>query len=36
MGRKVKIKATAKGKGTVTLSFEDESDLRKLLAKIES
>lgn len=36
MGRKVKIKATAKGMGTVTLSFEDESDLRKLLAKIES
>jgi ParB family chromosome partitioning protein len=36
IGRKVKIKATAKGKGTVTLSFEDEFDLRKLLAKIKS
>ena len=35
-GRQIKIKASAKGKGTVTLSFEDESDLRKLLTKIES
>ena len=36
MGRQIKIKASANGKGTVTLSFDDESDLRKLLTKIES
>jgi ParB family chromosome partitioning protein len=35
-GRQIKIKASAKGKGTVTLSFDDEFDLRKLLTKIES
>ena len=34
--RQIKIKASANGKGTVTLSFDDESDLRKLLTKIES
>ena len=36
MGRQIKIKASANGKGTVTLSFDDEFDLRKLLTKIES
>ena len=30
-GRKVKIKASSKGKGNITLSFKDESDLRDLL-----
>ena len=34
-GRKVKIKASATGKGTISLSFKDETDLRKLLAKID-
>ena len=34
-GRTVKIKASAKGKGTISLSFKDETDLRKLLAKID-
>ena len=36
MGRQIKIKASANGKGTVTLSFDDESDLRKLLTEIKS
>jgi len=35
-GRKVKIKASSKGKGNITLSFKDESDLRNLLAKLEN
>ncbi|MEK9784106.1 MAG: hypothetical protein VW312_05640, partial [Opitutales bacterium] len=35
-GRKVKIKASSKGKGNITLSFKDESDLRDLLAKLEN
>ena len=35
-GRKVKIKASPKGKGNITLSFKDESDLRDLLAKLEN
>ena len=34
-GRTVKIKASAKGKGTISLSFKDETDLRELLAKID-
>ena len=34
-GRKVKIKSTATGKGTISFSFKDESDLRTLLAKFE-
>jgi ParB family chromosome partitioning protein len=36
LGRKVKIKASAKGKGSITLSFKDESDLRSLLARLEN
>ena len=35
-GRKVKIKASSKGKGNITLSFKDESDLRDLLARLEN
>lgn len=35
-GRKVKIKATSKGKGMLTLSFKDEADLKNLLAKLEN
>ena len=35
-GRKVKIKASAKGKGSITLSFKDESDLRSLLVRLEN
>lgn len=35
-GRKVKIKASPKGKGTISFSFLDEADLRVLLAKIEN
>ncbi len=35
-GRKVKIKASPKGKGSITLSFKDESDLRSLLARLEN
>ena len=34
-GRRVKIKSTATGKGTISFSFKDESDLRTLLAKFE-
>ena len=34
-GRKVKIKSTATGKGIISFSFKDESDLRTLLAKFE-
>ncbi|MEL0099555.1 MAG: ParB/RepB/Spo0J family partition protein, partial [Opitutae bacterium] len=34
-GRKVKIKASSRGKGTISFSFSDEADLRGLLAKIE-
>ena len=33
--RRVKIKSTAAGKGTISFSFKDESDLRTLLAKFE-
>ena len=35
IGRKVKIKSTATGKGIISFSFKDESDLRTLLAKFE-
>jgi len=34
-GRRVKIKSTATGKGTISFSFKDESDLRTLLTKFE-
>ena len=34
-GRKVKIKSTATGKGVISFSFKDESDLRTLLTKFE-
>ena len=34
-GRKVKIKSTVTGKGIISFSFKDESDLRSLLAKFE-
>ena len=34
-GRRVKIKSTSTGKGTISFSFKDESDLRTLLAKFE-
>ncbi len=33
-GRKVKIKCTFRGKGTISLSFKDEEDLRALIARI--
>jgi ParB family chromosome partitioning protein len=34
-GRKVKIKASPSGKGSVSFSFKDEADLRSFLLKIE-
>jgi len=34
IGRKVKIKSTPKGRGSITLSFGDEKDLRSLLEKL--
>ena len=34
-GRKVKIKSTSTGKGVISFSFKDESDLRTLLTKFE-
>ncbi|MDA7791575.1 ParB/RepB/Spo0J family partition protein [Opitutales bacterium] len=34
-GRKVKIKSTATGKGVISFSFKDESDLRTFLTKFE-
>ena len=36
LGRKVKIKTSSKGSGTITESFKNEADLKNLLAKLES
>ena len=36
LGRKVKIKTSSKGTGTISLAFKNEADLKNLLAKLES
>ena len=36
LGRKVKIKTSSKGSGTISLAFKNEADLKNLLAKLES
>ena len=35
-GRKVKIKASVRGKGTISFSFKDENDLQALVSKFET
>ena len=36
LSRKVKIKTSSKGNGTINISFEDEADLKSLLVKLEN
>jgi len=36
IGRKVKIKATRSGKGTISFSFKDEKDLSSFLSQFQS